>query len=190
MLDLAERKRLPADLRALPEKYPRETWDAHDNLGATARFWLGRHAMFRELGGLLKGDTRDFREGRLDAAAFRRFFAPRLQFFLSSLDGHHRIEDAHYFPLFRAVETRLAHGFDLLERDHEAIDRRIGAVVDAANALMRAGDDAGVRTAAIDDYAAEGDRLRSMLLRHLDDEEDLIVPVILEHGERRLFAAA
>ena len=36
---------------------------------------------------------------------------------------------------------------------------------------------------AADAYAGENERLVAMLARHLEDEEDLIVPLILERGE-------
>ena len=36
---------------------------------------------------------------------------------------------------------------------------------------------------AADAYAGENERLVAMLARHLEDEEDLIIPLILERGE-------
>ena len=39
----------PDHLKVLLERYPREVWSAHQNLGQTARFWLQRHDMFRDL---------------------------------------------------------------------------------------------------------------------------------------------
>jgi hypothetical protein len=98
----------------LLDKYPREIWSGHANLGEMAQFWLDRHDGFRDLGKALGAATGDFREGKLAPEAFRRFFAPRLQLFLDSLQGHHQIEDLHYFPVFRAAEARLVKGFDVL----------------------------------------------------------------------------
>jgi len=188
-LDLQHRTGWPADLTVLLEKYPREVWPAHDNLGQTARFWLQRHTTFRELGGMLQNATTEFREGLLPARQFGAFFAPRLQFFLEQLEAHHHVEDAHYFPVFRAAETRLVRGFDVLEGDHEHIHRDIQAVIDAANGLLRQMDsDADARLTATDTYAGTSGRLLKSLLRHLDDEEDLIIPVILDRGEGALFA--
>ncbi len=189
-LDLEHRSGWPEDLRVLLQKYPREVWPGHRNLGDTARFWLDRHNMFRELGGILRNATVEFREGALDAKAFRGFVAPRLQFFLQSLEEHHHIEDVHYFPVFRAAEMRLVKGFDVLENDHAVIHQEIAAVVDSANALLRSNaSDSDARQAATDRYAGSSERLLKSLLRHLDDEEDLIVPVILDRGERELFSA-
>lgn len=187
-LKLEARAGWPPDLRVLLEKYPREVWPEHMNLGEIARFWLDRHNGFRELGGALKAVTVDFREGKLPADQFRRFFAPRLQFFLQSLQGHHQIEDHHYFPVFRAAEARLLKGFDVLENDHQVLHENIMRVVGAANELLgKMESDEHVRRAATDRYADEGERLLQGLHRHLGDEEDLIVPVILNQGERQLF---
>jgi hypothetical protein len=50
-----------------------------------AQFWLQRHDMFRELGGMLTQSVAEYREGRLEAQPFAAFFVPRLQFFLQQL---------------------------------------------------------------------------------------------------------
>ncbi|MEJ2436093.1 MAG: hypothetical protein P8Y53_24210, partial [Pseudolabrys sp.] len=52
-LALARRTGWPDDMRVLLQRYPREAWQGHANLGEMARFWLSRHAMFRELGGMI-----------------------------------------------------------------------------------------------------------------------------------------
>ena len=70
-LDLDRRTGWPADLRLFVERYPRAVWPGHANLGQTARFWLERHDMFRDLGGALNSATAQFREGALPLAEFR-----------------------------------------------------------------------------------------------------------------------
>jgi hemerythrin-like domain-containing protein len=187
-LKLDDRVGWPPDLRMLLEQYPREVWPGHANLGEIAQFWLERHNGFRELGGILQTATGEFREGQMAPEEFRRFFAPRLQVFLQSLEGHHQIEDHHYFPVFRAAEERLGRGFDVLESDHETIHESIMRVVGAANELLgKMESDADARRAATDLYADAGGTLLNYLHRHLNDEEDLIVPVIIDQGERKLF---
>ena len=187
---LERRTGLPPDLRALCERYPRETWGGHANLGQTARFWLQRHDMFRELGMMLT-DALDRRREAIDTGdggngrEFAAFFAPRLQFFLGELDAHHNVEDHHYFPVFRAAETGLARGFDLLDADHEVIHEALERNAESANAMLRALGADGERKAAAA-HADETARMIRLLLRHLEDEEDLIVPLILDRGEETL----
>lgn len=183
-LGLERRTGLPADLLYLLAKYPRESWAGHDNVHGLASMWLQRHDMFRDLGGTLTGAIGDYREGRTDARAFADFFAPRLRFFLGQLDGHHQVEDMHYFPAFARAETRLKRGFDLLDGDHHLIHEALERNAETANAFLRAlSQDEDRRRFAADAYAAENERLVAMLARHLHDEEDLIVPLILDRGE-------
>ena len=188
-LALARRSGWPEDLRVLLARFPREQWQGHANLGEMARFWLSRHAMFRELAGMISGVEAQFREGALPAAEFPRQLVPRLQFLLSQLEVHHQIEDLHYFPIFRAADTRLARGFDVLEGDHHAIHADMAATAETANALLRALADKSDARKHGDDYALASGMLIKGLIRHLDDEEDLIVPLILDRGEEELGVA-
>lgn len=189
-LDLDSRPGLPEDLRFLLDRYPRDQWTDHANLGQMAQFWLQRHNMFRELGGALNRAMKKFREGTLSPQEFQQWFAPRLQFFLEQLNAHHRIEDFHYFPIFRAAEARLLAGFEVLEQDHETLHEGIIQSVESANELLKnlqAGKDK-LRLAA-DNYANVNDRLLRQMLRHLNDEEGLIVPLILDRSEEKLGVA-
>jgi hemerythrin-like domain-containing protein len=129
--------------------------------------------------------TQSFRDGGLDANAFQQAFVPRFNHFLQHLEGHHQIEDAVYFPKFRQLDPRMQQGFDLLENDHELIHSALVTSLDAARQLVVALP-RGARAAqtANDGYADATDRLIQLLARHLADEEDLVIPAMLEHGER------
>jgi hypothetical protein len=186
-LTLDRRDGWPADLRVLADKHPREGWQQHANLGEMARFWLQRHDMFREIGAALTDATTAFREGTATAETFRTFFPPRLQFFLQQLNAHHQVEDLHYFPVFQAAESRLARGFEVLEGDHHLIHAEIAATVDAANVFLRTPvNDGDAQRAAGDGYAQTSGTLIRLLGHHLRDEEDLIIPLILDRGEASL----
>jgi iron-sulfur cluster repair protein YtfE (RIC family) len=155
-----------------------------------ARFWLSRHDMFRELAVTIDDVAARFRAGSLPAAEFPRQFVPPLQFMLQQLGTHHQIEDLHYFPIFRASDERLARGFDVLEGDHHAIHADMAATAEAANALLRAlaSKDDALRQRG-EDYAKASGALIKGLVQHLNDEEDLIVPLILDRGEQALGVA-
>src|ERR1044072_3040457 len=150
----------PADLRLLADRYPREVWDGHANLGNMAQFWLQRHDMFREIAGALTDATAAFREGTATAQDFRTWFPPRLQFFLQQLNAHHQVEDLHYFPVFQAAEAKLARGFTVLEADHETIHASIAATVESANSFLRAAvNDADALRTVGDSYMAGSGKL-------------------------------
>ncbi|MBN9669140.1 hemerythrin domain-containing protein [Roseibium aggregatum] len=186
--DLDTRHGLPEEWLFLLKGCPREDWAAHRNLGPLTEFWLSRHDGFRAAGAALEALLRQFREGNIPAAQFGGLFAPRLQHFLTDLHHHHMIEDHQYFPVFMVAETRLAPGFELLESDHELIHQRIDTVIGSANSFLgqlRTQDSDAIRRAA-DAYAAASDSLIGGLMRHLVDEEDLIVPLMLDRGEHEL----
>ena len=185
-LRLTFRSGLPDDMKVLYAKYPRHTWNSVHTLGEMGSFWIQRHDMFRELGGALVASVDRLREGEIEADAFARWFAPRLSHFLGDLDGHHQIEDFQYFPLFAAADPRLAPGFELLEDDHHLIHTLLERNAEAANRFyedLMAGSE---RMAfSRDAYAEEAGSLLKGLMRHLEDEEDLLIPLLLDQGERK-----
>lgn len=184
-LDLDSRLGWPTEELFLLAKHPRADWARHPGLGGTGRFWLDRHAAFRQLGGALQGALDDFRTGRVSAEAFQAPFTRRLQVFLGELHGHHQVEDHHYFPVFRQAEPGLARGFAVLDRDHRTLHGRLVATAEAANTLLQAlaRDPATAAEGPLESYAAVSGQLVTGMLRHLDDEEDLVIPLLIERGE-------
>lgn len=184
--DLEARAGLPDALRVLVEKFPRENWARSTPMGGLSQFWLERHLMFRKLLAQLGADARAL----VDADMAPEDYAKRLARFggllVGQLHEHHHVEDAHYFPLLAAKEPRLAAGFELLDRDHVALDSHLGTFADDANALLAAlgaGDTSG---GADGRMVATLARLDGFLDRHLTDEEEIVIPVLLEHGEGTL----
>lgn len=184
---LADRTGLPDAIAYLRGDYPASGWRQARTFGGLAAFWLDVHASLRREGAQLDATTTALREGTLETDAFTRAFVPQINRFLSHLDGHHGIEDAVYFPKFRALDPRMATGFDVLDADHLQIHSALQASVESARALLAAlqrGAEAARHPA--DAYASHADRLVVLLHRHLADEEDLVLPALLHHGERAL----
>ena len=175
MDDLRDRGGLPDALRALLAEHPRAGWEAHPEFGPLTRFWLERHMGFRGLLAALREDAQAASDGRLGTEAH----APRLgrmgDMLLAGLHQHHGIEDHHYFPRLAALAPGLERGFEILDADHHALDEELAAFAGSANAVLRGGE-AGPLAERLAD-------LERFLGRHLEDEEDLIVPVILRAGE-------
>ena len=175
---LAERDALPPEFRFLVAEFPREGWAAA--AGPFTAFYLERHEFFRGVTARLEAETETFLD---DGADPRRFAGAVSRFgslFLTQLHAHHRIEDEHYFPRISGLEPRATRAFDLLESDHHAMD----------GILARFGTDANAAIAAAEETRlAEADRLRAtlaetrrLLARHLTDEEDIVVPLMLKFG--------
>jgi iron-sulfur cluster repair protein YtfE (RIC family) len=180
-----DRDGLPDALRVLLRDYPRDIWTGHGNFDGLTRFWLDRHLGFRSLLDQWQAETRRF----LDRNAEARTHAVRsLRLggaLVEGLHGHHGIEDAHYFPMLAGLEPRLAKGFDLLEADHHALDLHLDTLTDATNGHLRALTDSPADTAATAGRVLlELEGFARFLDRHLLDEEELVVPVILHHAVR------
>ena len=148
-----------------------------------ARFWIDKHNYLRHQADALKNANDELRSERVDAGQFGAWLAPRLQGFLAELHGHHQIEDFHYFPAFRAAEPRLDTGFDVLARDHELIHQGIAGVVETINAFLQTlntdTNDSSAQRYAADRYMEAISQLHDRLNRHLADEEDLIIPLMI-----------
>ncbi len=114
-----------------------------------------------------------------------------MQTLLWQLEGHHQVEDLHYFPVFRRAEPRLASGFELLERDHDSLHASLGDLAAHANrVLAQDGADRALFHAALARFRDAEATLGRQLRRHLDDEEDLVVPLLIERGEEVLHGGA
>ena len=186
-LDLKTRDGWPSELLFIAERFPRKNWETHPNMGALTKFWLQRHNMFRELGRALQSATIDFRGGVTPVEEFTEWFTPRLQFFLNQLQLHHAIEDQHYFPLFTKAEPRLNAGFAALEADHVLMADMLFATAEAANAFLAVLDDAPAdHRDAAQRYGVASDALLDAAIRHMDDEESLVVPLTLDRGEAEI----
>ena len=184
-LRLSERAGLPDEVAFLRTQFPRGDWRLNANFGQLADFWLRVHSNLRGEGSEVLRIIEAFRDRQIDGDQFRGAFIPSLNGFLQHLDQHHRIEDQAYFPKFRQLDQRLVVGFDLLETDHEIIHQRLVQTLQSArellNELSNAGD--GERR-AVNALAAEAQNLLGLVRQHLADEEDLVIPAMLKHGER------
>lgn len=179
---LESRVGLPDALRVLLEDYPRDAWDSDTNFSQLVRFWLDRHLMFRRLAEVLTESTEKALDAKMGPARFASQLSRYGATFVGELHGHHTIEDTHYFPQLKLLDSRLERGFEILDSDHHALDAHLAGFSDAANAALR-GINAGQD--ALDEIAVLRERLlqfETFLNRHLIDEEELVVPVLLKHA--------
>ncbi len=184
--DLRRRTALPPALAALREAFPRDAWQTNPNFGGLVSFWLDRHLMFRQFMATMRTDAQALADTRVAPEVFGQRFARMGSAFLGELDGHHRIEDAHYFPALAALEPRISRGFEMLDRDHHALEEMLHAFAENANRALQLVAEGGPAADAAGGVLGALDALERPLDRHLLDEEDIVVPIILRHGEGRL----
>lgn len=179
-LRLGSRTALPETLRVLVHALPQEAWAAHPNFGGMTRFWLERHAAFRELLDRIAADAGATAAGTIAPDAY----APRLyrlaSTLLGELHGHHSIEDAHYFPQLRRLEPSVARGFDLLEADHKDLDARLHGFAGEVNTLLQAAQAGTLAAGQVEPFADTVAGFRRLLDRHLVDEEEIVIPALLK----------
>ena len=181
-LKLETRKGLPDALRVLMEEYPRENWENDPGFHGLISFWLDRHLMFRKIIAQIQSDTEKF----LDKNQSEKFFAAHLSryggMFVQELHGHHTIEDQHYFPKLIDLDSRISRGFDILDKDHHAIDGHLNAFVASANDVLQNIETPKKLLPAAEAFHKQLRGLEGLLNRHLIDEEELVVPVVLKYG--------
>lgn len=179
-LPLETRERLPDALRVLVEKYPRDIWEGHENFDGLVKFWLERHMMFRKLLGLMKTDIEQFCANSLESTVFRQRIARLGNMFVGELHMHHNVEDHQYFPILKRQEPRLERGFEILDHDHHAIDGHLELFTNNANAVLEASEK--TMTERSENLHEQLIMIEGFLNRHLTDEEELVVPIVLKYG--------
>jgi hypothetical protein len=177
----------PSELLFLLARHPRSAWPAARS--TTVAFWLDVHERLRRDAAGLDAAGDEYRGGRSSPAQLAVIAAPRLRGLVAAMQGHHQIEDFEYFPEFRRAEPRLAPGFDRLEREHAVLNRSVDAALAALAelhaAVERPTEPAAATTLklAAQRYADAAATLSADLRRHLHDEENLVVPLLLESGD-------
>jgi iron-sulfur cluster repair protein YtfE (RIC family) len=185
-LALEIRTALPDALRVLVKEYPRDAWAGDPGFDGLVQFWLDRHMMFRRLMDHLQQSTQALLDQNKDPAAFTKEVARYVGMFVNQLHGHHQIEDQHYFPVLAKKDARVARGFDILDADHHSLDGHLNRFVETANGVIQGLHSAPDPRDLAGKFHTSLLGLGGLLGRHLEDEEDLVVPIILRHGSTGL----
>ena len=94
---------------------------------------------------------------------------------LKNLHSHHGFEDSSVFPVLRQHYPRLAAGLNVLEQDHLALD----ALLDDIDRQLTLFPALTTNPQALETAHQQAANLEALLHRHMDDEEDIIVPIYL-----------
>lgn len=176
---------MPEEMRVLLGTYPRDTWEAHPGFKDKTRQWLSAHQNFRALAEQVRLDT----ELVLDKDMALDDYTARLSFLggrlVGNLHGHHGWEDHSYFPELSTADPRFDAGLEVLENDHADLDVVLDDFTRQANRVIKLA--ALDQSQAFDEAGAVHDQamtIEAFLKRHLTDEEELAVPIILHHRLR------
>lgn len=176
---------MPKEMRFLLNQYPRDAWDAHPGFKEKTRHWLGAHQMFRRVSERVRLDA----EALLNKDMTLDDYAGRLSFYggnlVGNLHGHHGWEDHSYFPELSAADARFDAGLKVLEKDHADLDKVLDDFTRQANRVIKLAhlDEAQAYEEAASVHQTSA-VIEAFLKRHLGDEEELAVPIILHHRLR------
>lgn len=176
---------LPADMRVLLKDYPRDAWEAHPGFKDKTRQWLGAHQMFRQLAQAVRTDAEQHLDGDLSANVYAARLSRYGNALVGNLHGHHTWEDRSYFPELAAADPRFEAGLDLLEQDHAHLDAVLDRFTSQANRAIKLThlDETQVFD-EVGKLHGTAKTIEAFLARHLTDEEELAVPIILHHRLR------
>lgn len=175
--------RLDAELLGPLTQVPRSGWGALTS--ELARTWLAMHESLRRGQRELERLGQRWQDRQIDWMGFRREALPLLEAHLGHLHGHHRLEDRHYFPALRQAAPSLARGFDLLHADHQQLDAMLSRLDGLHQTLARANPAEAAAWQCAHDLVREAQALGPVMLRHLHDEEDLVIPVLALREQRQ-----
>lgn len=183
--NIHDRKGLPAEMQILLREYPREAWPDHPNFAESIQHWMGAHQMFRRLGEIVHQSTEKAVERDMDSKIYAGRLAQYGNLLVRNLHGHHGWEDHSFFPELGSADARFLQGLEMLEADHVALDGLLHRLTSCANRYLQLSQlspqDAPAELPAL---LKETDALGGFLERHLNDEEDLVVPILLHHKMR------
>ncbi len=176
---------MPAEMQILLADYPRESWQSHPGFREKTEQWLGAHQMFRRISATVIKDTEDYIDKIRDSQEFAERLSYRGSSLVGNLHGHHSWEDHSYFPELSAADSRFDAGLAILEKDHATLHAVLDEFTEVANRVIRHSrfDDAVARGEAGKLHAVAS-TIETLLQRHLGDEEELAVPIILHHRLR------
>ena len=178
---VAKRGGLSDSIRETLLESDREQWMGHPRFHGKAAFWMTIHRdLLQGAAHLRQGmeqllDIPDTELADTLRASRLRNFARRL---IDFAHHHHEIEDHGYFPQFVLLYPSLDRALALLDGDHRVLNEALDET-DTALGNLGTGEINRDVIAKIHDGCSMLDQI---LNRHIRDEEDIIIPILLKHG--------
>ena len=180
-----ERDGLPQEFQTLLADYPREAWQDHPNFAESIQHWLGAHLYFKRIGAILTKETQLFLNKDRSVDEFGGRLGHYGNQLMQNLHSHHHWEDHDYFPELRAADPRFDRGLDMLETDHTEMDKILDDFTQTGNRTLKLSQlDPPKAYEEAGKLLETTQAIQTFLARHLADEEDLIVPILLHHKMR------
>lgn len=176
---IEQRPGLTGELRKLLFDTPKSEWGGHPNYWRGAEMWQAIHrSLLSESGAFAHGleQLADMPRGEMESGLLLNEMRHLGAHLIGHAHVHHHVEDDHYFPRFKEVFPQLARPVDLLDCDHRVLEETLDAVERHIRALSTENADRDRVGAAL----ADAKKLDRILHRHLEDEEDTVIPALLK----------
>lgn len=166
--------RLETDWLFLFNKLPPDQWFSADYAYKTSG-WLKIHTNIRKRQRILTQISEGYQYGEYDWSAYRSQMLKRINMHILKLHQHHGVEDEGFFPEFIRMYPQLRAGFEILGRDHVRLDALLDKLQVQNDVLARSEVEDKALAAQL--HQTLGDAT-DLLLQHLIDEEDLVIPIL------------
>lgn len=173
-------------LRETLFELPREQWGQNPGFHEEPLFWLQIHRGLLQASATLPEQCKvllNHPDSDPQGEAFRVIFefASRL---VHHAHQHHHIEDSHFFPLFTQRFPELIHPIMLLDGDHKVLSEVLDDMEQATRLMYAASCDssrlASTSQRLIDNMLASATSLDTLFRRHISDEEEICIPIMLK----------
>jgi len=164
----------------LLREFPRSIWPESSPDDATSRLLLSRHGGFRRRVEMLLDASQAALDGKTSPPDFTYDLARELHFFVPLLEGHHQAESTRLYPRLIHHFPEAQDKFLILDRDHTDIDYALGSLQKVPERLMTQAPTKALFQQETEQLCVELYRFQRLLARHLDDEEDLVIPILLK----------
>ena len=174
--------REPLEASDLLDEFPRSGWLKLSQGERTSRLLLARHNGFQTRIALLMKASEDALKGKESPPDFTYLLARELHYFVPLLEGHHQAETARLYPRLIEQYPPLRDKFGILEQDHTQLDSALNALSQVPQYLMGQASTLARFNQEVERLCERLYRFQGLLERHLEDEEDLVIPILLKNS--------
>ncbi len=176
---VALRTGLPANIQQHLLPLARQDWSKHPSFSGSAAFFISYHgnllntinSLVSQLEALLQlNQSKGYNLTQLQPVLRRGLYL------VEKAHHHHQIEDASYFPQFRKILPQFSTVMDLLDDDHSVLDEALHRF---KHSIQQAYGQPLLSQYYVADLYEQAALLQKVLTRHLQDEEEIIIPIFL-----------
>ncbi len=178
--NVTQRDKLPASIQESLISIERRRWPFHPKYHGKAEFFIQyheglRYTSFQILNSLRKLLDNAGEKSEIDAEL--KNIGALCYTLFQDAERHHVIEDHSYFPAFRRIEPKLGAGIDLLENDHKCLSSAFAELKSSLNQSLLINSN----YSAVGQLYQSAVKVNNILIQHLSDEEEIIIPIFLMH---------